>query len=119
MSTRRLIVLLYDRPIGVIERDRGSLTFQYDTAYLAEPNQTQLSPSMPLAVTAYTKRQVEAFLKGLLPDNADVRRRWAARFGVKDGDTFGLIEAIGADAAGGAVYLGQRDEAARPGPWRP
>src|SRR5450755_3282680 len=116
MSLRRLTVVLYDRPVGHIERDRGSLTFQYSTGYLQERSPTPLSLSMPLAATPYTKRHIEAFLKGLLPDSADVRRRWGEHFGVKDGDTFGLITAVGSDAAGGALYLpGDDDGSSRTG----
>lgn len=61
--------------------------------------------SMPLATTRYTNKWVGAYLRGLLPDNDEVRRRWAAHFGLRDRDTFGLIGAIGSDAAGGAVFL--------------
>jgi serine/threonine-protein kinase HipA len=60
---------------------------------------------MPLATTRYTNKWVGAYLRGLLPDNDEVRRRWAAHFGLRDRDTFGLIGAIGSDAAGGAVFL--------------
>ncbi len=98
-------VVLYGRRAGVIARTRGTLTFQYDREYLDGAHPTPLSLSMPLAETAYTNRFVEAFLRGLLPDNAEVRQRWARHFGLKDRDTFGLIAALGADAAGGALYL--------------
>lgn len=105
MTTRRLIVVLYGRRAGVIERDGGSLSFSYELEYLDDARATPLSLSMPLAATRYTKKWVEAYLRGLLPDNDEVRRRWATHFGLRDGDTFGLIAAIGSEAAGGAVFL--------------
>lgn len=96
---------LYGRRAGVIARDGGRLTFDYDPAYVEDDAATPLSLSMPLATVPYRNRLVEAHLRGLLPDNADVRSRWAAHFGVRDRNTFGLVAAIGSDAAGGAVFL--------------
>ncbi len=64
---------------------------------------------MPLTGTTYTNRFVKAHLRGLLPDNDDVRRRWARHFGLRDRDTFGLVAAIGCDAAGGALYIPEEE----------
>ena len=105
MTGSRLVVVLYGRRVGEIERRAGSLRFTYDDDYLALPVATPLSLSMPLTGTTYTNRFVEAHLRGLLPDNDDVRRRWAQHFGLRDRDTFGLIAAIGSDAAGGALFI--------------
>lgn len=105
----RLQVVLYGRQAGLIERKNGTMTFQYERRYLDSRRPTPLSLSMPLAETAYSNRFLEAFLRGLLPDNADVRQRWARRFGLRDRDTFGLVAELGSDAAGGALFL--RDDA--------
>jgi serine/threonine-protein kinase HipA len=64
---------------------------------------------MPLANASYGTRPVQAYLRGLLPDNAAVRSRWAQNFGLRDGDTFGLIAAIGLDCAGAAVFAPETD----------
>jgi serine/threonine-protein kinase HipA len=101
----QLVVVLYGRAAGMIERAGGSLTFTYDHDYQASETATPLSLSMPLTGSRYTRRIVEPFLRGLLPDNDDVRRRWASHFGLRDRDTFGLIAAIGNDAAGGARFI--------------
>ena len=82
MTGTRLVVVLYDRLAGVVERTGGLLTFTYDDEYRALPMATPLSLSMPLTGSRYTNRVVEAFLRGLLPDNDDMRRRWAAHFGL-------------------------------------
>lgn len=105
MKASRLSVVLYGRLAGVVERVGGTLTFTYDDDYRAQPLATPLSLSMPLTGARYTNRTVEAFLRGLLPDNDDVRRRWATHFQLRDRDTFGLIGAIGGDAAGGAQFI--------------
>jgi serine/threonine-protein kinase HipA len=109
MTGTRLIVVLYGRVAGVVERTGGLLTFAYDDDYRGLSLATPLSLSMPLTGARYTNRAVEAFLRGLLPDNDDVRRRWAAHFGLRDRDTFGLIAAIGSDAAGGAQFIPEGD----------
>ena len=109
MSGRRLIVVLYGRVIGAVERNGGTMSFTYDEEYRASPTATPLSLSMPIAGSRYTNRIVEAYLRGLLPDNDDVRRRWAHEFGIRDRDTFGLIAAIGRDAAGAAQFIPEDD----------
>ena len=105
MKASRLNVVLYGRLVGVVERVSGTLTFTYDDDYRAQALATPLSLSMPVSGARYTNRTVEAFLRGLLPDNDDVRRRWATHFQLRDRDTFGLIGAIGSDVAGGAQFV--------------
>lgn len=100
-----LVVLLYGQTAGIIARTGPRLTFTYDPGYLAGANPTPLSLSMPLATQPYANKFVEAHLRGLLPDHADVRTRWASHFGLRDRDTFGLIREIGADTAGGTMYV--------------
>jgi len=109
MTGTRLVVVLYGRVAGIIERAGGALSFTYDDGYRDSSMATPLSLSMPLTGSRYTNRVVEAHLRGLLPDNDDVRRRWAAHFGLRDRDTFSLIAAIGADAAGGAQFIPEQD----------
>lgn len=105
MSTVELAFGIYGRRAGLIRRDGGSTILTYDTEYVRDvPNPTPLSLSMPVSGEEYKRRYVEAFLKGLLPDNEDVRERWARTYGVKPGDTLGLVGAIGRDCAGGAVF---------------
>lgn len=107
--SRRLVVVLYGRLAGTIQRDGGTLSFSYDDDYLTSPQATPLSLSMPLSTTTYTNKWAEARLRGLLPDNDEVRRRWAAHFGLRDRDTFGLIAAIGTDVSGAAVFVPEED----------
>jgi serine/threonine-protein kinase HipA len=100
----RIAFALYGKPAGVIIRDGGAMNLSYYPEYLADPAATPLSLSLPLSTVPHPARPVEAFLRGLLPDHAEVRRRWAEAFGLRDRDTLGLIAAIGMDCAGGAVF---------------
>lgn len=123
MATTELAFALYGRPAGLITRRGGSLRLTYDAAYAQSPDATPLSVSMPVGIgDSWGNRFVEAHLRGLLPDHAEVRARWAAHSGVRDRDTLGLLAAIGTDVAGGAVFAppAQLDEVLeRPGGWEP
>ena len=100
----RLAFSLYGQKAGLIVREGGKITLTYDPEYLSQDIATPLSLSMPLQSDPYSNRLVEAYLRGLLPDSAEVRRRWADAFGLRDRDTLGLISAIGLDCAGGAIF---------------
>ena len=100
----RLAFSLYGQRAGLIKREGGQITLTYDPEYLSKNTATPLSLSMPLQSEPYPSRKVEAYLRGLLPDNTEVRRRWADAFGLRDRDTLGLIAVIGLDCAGGALF---------------
>ena len=101
----RLAILLYGRLAGHVIRENGNVWMEYEPEYAADPNATPLSLSMPLDQLSHTRRPVKAFLRGLLPDRPEVRDRWAASFGVRSGDTIGLVAKIGMDVAGGAMFV--------------
>ena len=100
----RLAFSLYGQRAGLIVREGGRIALTYDPEYLSQDTATPLSLSMPLQSDPYPNRLVEAYLRGLLPDSTEVRRRWADAFGLRDRDTLGLIAAIGLDCAGGALF---------------
>lgn len=104
MSRHVLEVFIYGRFAGVATRDGGRIMFTYDSDYAADDQSTPLSISMPLTALTHPKRVVEAFMRGLLPDNSEVRRRWARAHDLRDRDTFGLIAAIGEDVAGAVTF---------------
>lgn len=114
----RVAFALYGRLAGVIERSGGRMTLQYTDEYTQWRNATPLSLSLPVSETVATKRPVEAYLKGLLPDRDEVRARWASKAGVRPGDTLGLVAHVGLDVSGGAVFAPEDaigDALARPG----
>ena len=105
-AARQLVVLIGPEQLGVLEIDaHGRLHLDYDDNYLDDPSATPLSTSMPLSGRAYAGKVVVAFLQGLLPDNDDVLKRWAARFHVPPGNLFGLLSHVGEDCAGGAQFV--------------
>src|SRR5664279_3030063 len=73
----------------------GGLRFTYDDDYRDRPGgrsaPTPLSLSMPLARRTHINEVVEPYLRGLLPDNENVLRRWGARYGVPWSSPFALL----------------------------
>lgn len=92
--------------IGTLTQARqGSMGFIYDDDYLALPDPTPLSLSIPLHAGAHANRVVRAFLDGLLPDNQAVRERWGATYGVSANNPFALLRHVGRDVAGAVQIL--------------
>jgi serine/threonine-protein kinase HipA len=99
-----LAVWLYGDHVATIERDRKGTRLTYtersfERYALGTP---LLTLSLPLTERRYPHGLVRSFLDGLLPEG-EPRKAIARRVGVPDGDTFGLIRAIGRDCAGAVV----------------
>lgn len=101
-----IIALLSGQEVGRITRDgRGRLTFVYAEDWRQARGAYPLSLSMPLAAAEHGHRPVEAFLWGLLPDNAAVLDRWARRFQVSARNPFALMGHVGEDCAGAVQFV--------------
>ena len=96
--------------IGTLSQARQeSLGFVYDDDYLALPDPTPLSLSIPFHACAHSNRVVRAFLEGPLPDNQAVRERWGATYGVSANNPFALLRHVGRDAAGAVQILPEEE----------
>lgn len=105
MSGKQLVVLLDGTVAGHLHQADGTLEFDYDEAYLAGTDPTPLSLSMPVAQRRHVGTRLSNFLWGLLPDNARVLERWAARFETTAGSVFGLLSGAGEDCAGAVQFV--------------
>ena len=107
-----LAVWLYGNHVATIERFRGRprLTYTDDALRRYRLGTPLLSLALPVDTRQYPQGAVSPFLDGLLPEG-DARRQLARDFGVAEGDTYGLIEALGRDCAG-AVVIQPIDESA-------
>ena len=81
--------------------------------YLGSPG-LPVSVSMPSGVEHHGPDVVMPWLDNLLPDNDDVRARWAAQFGERRVTPFDLLKHVGADCAGAVQIMpaGQSPDAA-------
>jgi serine/threonine-protein kinase HipA len=106
-TDRSLIVLLNGTRIGTLDQNQhGQLSFTYDERYrTALRNATPLSLSMPLAQRTHGNKVVEPYLRGLLPDNENVLRRWGARYGVPWNSPFAQLRTVGEDVAGAVQFV--------------
>ena len=106
MSRRadRLLVHFGEAFAGTLHRERTGLTFEYDELWRTHPDSFPLSYSMPLDARVHHGAVVSNYLWGLLPDNDDLLRRWAGRFGVNRHDAIGLLTHMGEDCAGSATF---------------
>jgi len=104
--TKELVALLAEREIGRVRQDqRGRLAFTYDERWQQAPDAYPLSLSMPLAASEHGHATIEAFLWGLLPDNAHILDRWGRRFRVSARNAFALIAHVGEDCAGAVQFV--------------
>lgn len=95
-----LDVYLNDQLAGKLTQDKtGDLQFQYDAAYVLQPEALAISLSLPRQETAHTGQNVKAFFSGLLPDDI-VRHRLARFLGLSETNAFSLLEVIGGECAG-------------------
>jgi serine/threonine-protein kinase HipA len=104
MST--LDVWLGSDHLATLERTAsGELRLRYDQTAIDSygPGAVILSVALPVA-TRHRGRSVEFWAESWLPEG-ETRTVVEQRFGVRRGDSFGLLEAIGADCAGAVSFL--------------
>lgn len=107
--TDLLDVWLLGRKAGVLEQQKGRMSFTYDDKYLGDPDTMALSVSMPLlrgnvGRISYKDNVTRSFFAGLLPDDL-VRQRLAKLLGISENNSFGLLEAVGGECAGAITIL--------------
>jgi len=116
-KSERLTVALNGRLIGVLERGtNGAISYTYDQAWLDDEHRAiPVSLSLPLREERYTGAEVSAYFDNLLPDNADIRRKVAAKVGAEGIDPFSLLNKIGRDCVGALQFVPEGDPVVLPG----
>lgn len=102
--TDNLDVFVDGSPTGQLTRATDdTITFDYSTD---SPDLTPaLSVSMPRSLTHHRPEVVMPWLDNLLPDNDDVRTRWARAYGLRRVTAYDLLRHVGADCAGAVQIL--------------
>jgi serine/threonine-protein kinase HipA len=101
-----LIALIGKTPIGrVLRNSNGRLRFLYEDAWRFADDAYPLSLSMPLTAAEHPHEKIDAFLWGLLPDNATVLDHWGRQFQVSPRNAFALLSHVGEDCAGAAQFI--------------
>ena len=103
-STHELEVWLFERRMGSLSLVHGRLSFVYAPDWLAEPNASALSQSLPLQAEPFDDHQTRPFFAGLLPEG-QMRRLIAQQFQVSGQNDFALLDHIGGECAGAVTFL--------------
>lgn len=99
-----LQVYLNEAKVGALRLDdQRRFVFQYDQAWIDDPQAVPLSLSLPKRVAAYEADSARPFFSNLLPE-AQLRDVITRKLGLSQGNDYGLLEAIGGECAG-AVSL--------------
>lgn len=108
----QLTVLMGGMRCGVIRRDRhGALTLVYDADYMAKPEATPLSLSLPFRTRPYRDRAAQRWIASLLPDNPATLADWYGRSNTST--PFGLLgTTAGHDCAGAVQFCRPGEEEA-------
>jgi len=100
----KLDVFLLGKRVGVLESDRGKLTFHYLPEYLRKTNAAAISYSLPLQSEPFDPAVTGVFFDNLLPPDV-VRKRLGKILHLSRHNIFGFLKAIGGDCAGAiALY---------------
>jgi len=100
----KLDVFLLGERVGVLESDRGKLTFRYLPDYLRKADAAAISYSLPLQSEPFDSAVTSVFFDNLLPPDV-VRKRLGKILHLSRHNIFGFLEAIGGDCAGAiALY---------------
>lgn len=83
----------------------GRHELRYTSDWLTDGAAFPISISLPLQSAPITGDVLSSFLDNLLPDNADVRERWALDAGLANTEPFHLLKAYGSDTAGALQFL--------------
>ena len=102
-----LNVFLLGKLAGILESEKGTLSFRYSEDYLQDPSATPLSFTFPLRKEPFDNQTTTVFFDNLLPPDV-VRKRLGKILHLSRHNVFGFLKAIGGDCAG-AVSLHPAD----------
>jgi len=97
-------VWLFADRIGTLAMQAGRLGFTYAPDWLARPDASALSTSLPLRAEAYDDHGARPFFAGLLPEGR-LRQLLARQLGISRQNDFALLELIGGECAGAVSLL--------------
>lgn len=111
-----LNVFLNSRYVGILNRaSSGAIDFRYDRTWLEWEHAIPVSLSLPLREDRYIGAPVLAVFDNLLPDNADIRRRFAEKSKAQGDDTYNLLSAVGRDCVGALQFLPDGEDPGKAG----
>ncbi len=106
-KSRTLNLWMNAHLVGQWRFDGGKQSFRYVDTWLAYDRRRPISLSIPLAhgTDWASDEAVAAYFGNLLPDNGEMLRRLATKFGARSTGAFDLLEQIGRDCVGAIQFL--------------
>ena len=103
--TEQLDIHMYGYRIGALRRlATEDYALEYDEDWSDADESVPLSLSLPLSRRGHRGRVLVDFVDNLLPDNPEVRQRWATDAGLDTVEPFLLLREYGQDVAGAASF---------------
>lgn len=103
-KTKQLDVYFNGVLVGKLNKQPSGLnTFQYDENWLSEG--IAISNSLPLQEDEYKGEIVARYFDNLLPDNDEIKKIVATKFGAQSTRSFDMLYAVGKDCVGGLSFL--------------
>lgn len=103
-KTKTLHVYLNTAPIGELKKSpSGEISFKYEQEWLQVG--FAISQSMPLQEEAYKGEIVSRYFENLLPDNDEIKKIVATKFGAESTKSFDLLSVIGKDCVGALSFV--------------
>ena len=101
---RQLNVFFNGILVGKLNKQTSGLnTFQYDQTWLNEG--MPISNSLPLQEDEYKGEIVASYFDNLLPDNEEIKKLVATKFGAQSTRSFDMLSVIGKDCVGALSFL--------------
>lgn len=104
MKTKILNIFLNTVLVGELKKGAsGEISFQYNEDWIQ--NGFEISRSLPIREEKYKGEVVSRYFDNLLPDNDEIKKLVAIKFGAESTRSFDLLSAIGRDCVGALSFL--------------
>lgn len=104
MKVKTLNLFLNTVFVGELKKgSSGEISFQYDEEWIE--NGFAISRSMPIREERYKGEVVSRYFDNLLPENEEIKKLVATKFGAESTRSFDLLSVIGKDCVGALSFL--------------
>lgn len=106
---KALNVFLNGARVGHLKKDSsGQISFQYVEEWIKEG--FAISQSLPIQEQEYKGEIVSRYFDNLLPDNDEIKKLVAQKFGAESTRPFDILEVVGKDCVGALTFLPEESE---------
>lgn len=104
MKSKSLNIYLNTVLVGILKKaSSGEITFKYNEKWIEDG--FAISSSLPLQEDSFRGEVVSRYFDNLLPDNDEILKLLATKFGTESTRSFDLLSVIGKDCVGALSFL--------------